>query len=213
METIINKPILAMEIGTWVRTKDIGTAAYNNKIGKIKDRYSDDRVWVLFQNQEYDGGDRELILSPSQLEVLEDQENAQRHQTLEAWQSRYNITKERLDRMHTQFDYLCDVITETAESSGYCNEYDEVVDEVNRRMSAKGYSMALKRREREYEVRVSFSATVHIDTTVMVTAASEDEACDYVQDNPSDFLDIGELLSHEIMYNEPDLDNMETSVL
>ena len=212
METTTTQaqPILAMEIGTWVRTKDIEAKSYSNKIGKIKDRFQGDKYWVLFQNQDYDASERELILSPSQLEVLTDQENAQQHQTLEAWQSRYNSAKERLDRMHTQFDYLCDVITETAEEAGYCNEYDKVVDEVNSRMAGKGYSMGLKRREREYEVEVSFSATIHINTTVMVTAASEDEACQYVEENPSDFMDIGHLLTNDIMYNEPDLDNIET---
>jgi hypothetical protein len=208
------QPIAAMEVGTWVRTKDIGTAAYNSKIGKIMNRLSGDdhRVWVLFQNQDYDASDRELILKVSDLEVLEDQENAQQHQTLEAWQSRYKATKERIDHLNTQFDYLCEVITETAEEAGYCDEYDKVVEEVNSRMRAKNYSMALTRREREYEVEVSFSATVHINTVVMVTAASEDEACDYVQDNPSDFMSINELIENEIVYNEPDFDNLETDV-
>lgn len=213
METTTT-PILAMEVGTWVRTKDIDTKSYANKIGKIKDRFndpSDHRVWVLFQNQDYDASDRELILKVSDLEVLEDQENAQQHQTLEAWQSRYNTAKERLDRMHMQFDYLCDVITETVDEAGYCDEYERVVDEVNRRMSNKGHSMGLRRREREYEVEVSFSATVHVTTTVMVTAASDEEACEYVQDNPSDFLDISQLLSDEILYNEPDYEITETS--
>lgn len=210
--TTETQPIPAMEIGTWVRTKEIDTAAYNNKIGKIKDRFDDNRVWVLFQNQEYDGGDRELILSLSKLEVLPDQENAQKHQTLEAWQSRYTSAKERLDRMHTQFDYLCEVITETAESEGYCDEYDKVVDEVNSRMAAKGYSMGLTRREREYEVEVTFQTTIEVSTTVMVTAASEDEACEYLEDSPSDFIDFGQLLSDELMYNEPDCEITYTSV-
>lgn len=217
METTTTEatPILAMEVGTWVRTKDIDTKSYANKIGKITDRFTaadDHRVWVLFQNQDYDASDRELILKVSDLEVLPDQENAQQHQTLEAWQSRYSSAKERLDRMHTQFDYLCEVITETAEEAGYCDEYDKVVEEVNSRMIAKNYSMGLTRREREYEVEVSFSATVHINTTVTVTAASEDEACDYVQDSPSDFMSITELIENEIVYNEPDFDSLETDV-
>ena len=136
METTATEatPILAMEVGTWVRTKDIDTKSYSNKIGKIKDRLNapdDHRVWVQFQNQDYDASDRELILKVSDLEVLEDQENAQQHQTLEAWQSRCKATKERIDHMHTQFDYLCEVITETAEANGYCDEYDSVVEEVN----------------------------------------------------------------------------------
>lgn len=214
METT-TQPILAMEVGTWVRTKDIDTKSYARKIGKIKDRFNapdDHRVWVLFQNQDYDASDRELILKVSDLEVLEDQENAQQHQTLEAWQSRYNATKERIDRLHTQFDYLCEVITETAEEAGYCDEYDKVVDEVNSRMSAKGYSMGLTRRERDYEVDVSFSATVYINTTIVVRASSEEEAHDYVQDNPSDFMDMRELVENEITYNEPDFDNLETDI-
>ena len=216
METTATEatPILAMEVGTWVRTKDIDTKSYANKIGRIKDRFNapdDHRVWVQFQNQDYDASDRELILKVSDLEVLPDQENAQQHQTLEAWQSRYKTTKERIDHLNTQFDYLCQVITETAEANGYCDEYDSVVEEVNSRMGAKGYSMGLARREREYEVEVSFSATVYINTVVTVTAASEDEACDYVHDNPSDFMDMCELVENEIRYNEPDFDNLETS--
>lgn len=200
------QPIAAMEVGTWVRTKDIETKSYANKIGKIKDRFNapdDHRVWVLFQNQDYDASDRELILKVSDLEVLPDQENAQQHQTLEAWQSRYKATKERIDHLNTQFDYLCQVINETAEEAGYCDEYDKVVEEVNSRMRAKNYSMSLPRREREYEVEVTFSTTVEVTTTVMVTAASEDEACEYVDESPSDFMDMSQLLSDEIMYNEP----------
>jgi hypothetical protein len=200
METTTATPILAMEVGTYVRSKTVSTASYSNKIGVIADktRPEDGRIWVKFLNQEYDSGLREFMLSPSDVEVLTDQENAPNMQLLEAWESRYHNQRQIIQRRDAGEEALQNTVITVLDELGYCDEGDRAIEKINESLASQGHSIRLRMREREYEIRVNIRTTVWASTLVRVTAASEEEAIEMVEDDPDCYLDSAEVVCDEV---------------
>lgn len=209
--TTTQTPHQIMVVGTWVRGKNTNREHYDGKIGKIVEVLSD-RFRVSFLNQLNSAPEVQLFLTRDQLELVDKPMTAAQDQVLEAWEARYNFQSRRNTLLQNEFESLCSVIIEVAEDAGYCDEYDKVVEEVNDSMSRKGHTMRLRKREREYEVTVTMSSTITVQTNVTVTASSEEEACDYVEEDPSSFMDMDDLFMDEIRYNGSDADVEEVRV-
>lgn len=206
METTNNQPILAMEVGTYVRMKglDADNPMYNGKIGRISTVPVEGggRVWVKFQDQCYNVyNPREFFLSPDNLEVVADQDKAPHEQQLEAWLARYEYQEKQVKKFEKEFDDLCDAAIQVAQDRGFCGDYDSVVDDINDDMSRRGNSLRLRKREREYHVSVDIRATIWASTTVTVTATSEDEAHEIVESELGELTDVFEVLQEEISMN------------
>lgn len=200
METTTATPILAMEVGTYVRSKTVSTAIYSNKIGIIADktRNADGGLWVKFLNQEYDSGLREFLIASSDVEVLTDQENAPNMQLLEAWESRYHNQRQIIQRKDENHEALCDTVIEVMNDLGYCDEGDRAIERINESLASQGRSIRLRMRERDYEIQVNIRTTVWASTRVSVRATSEEEAIEMVEDDPDCYLDSAEVVCDEV---------------
>lgn len=73
---------------------------------------------------------------------------------------------------------------EIADRAGYCSTYQEIESEI-----IADLPYEIEASKREYEVEVEVETTIRWYETVTVEAASEDEACRMVEDDPDAHLD------------------------
>jgi len=198
------QPILAMEVGTYVTFTDTALEGidkpemWRNMIGVI-DSYNSDKseVWVEILNHSFDSYGRAKFFKPSTLTVHPDQAAAKNVRSLMAWEARYHHQQTIIRQKEADVEALTDAITEAVEDAGYCSEYETIVDDVNRRMSAAGRSIALKHRTQEFEIEVRVQGTMYGYTTVTVEARTEDDARDMLSDDPDSFFDPDEILTDQ----------------
>ena len=201
---ITAQPILAMEVGTYVEFTDTALEGIDNpelwkgKIGVI-DSYNSDKseVWVEILNHSFDSYGRARFFKPSTLVVHPDQAAAKTLRPLLAWEARYHHQRTIIRQRDADVEALTDAITEAVEDAGYCAEYEKIVDDVNRRMSASGRSIALKHRTQEFEIDVRVQGTMYAYTTVTVEARTEDDARNMLEDDPDSFFDADDLLTDQ----------------
>lgn len=104
-------------------------------------------------------------------------------------QARAALTELRSDIGH-DVEHLSDRLISEAERRGWCEQYDEIIDDVNGGMRC----IVLRSREREYEIDVTITGVATIHKTLTVRAASRQDALDEFQNDPNSYIDLDEEL-------------------
>jgi hypothetical protein len=86
-------------------------------------------------------------------------------------------------------------LIEEAENRGWCREFDDIIDEVNNKLVGP---FPLDTREQDIEVEVTIRATVYATQTVTVRARDEDQAAEFLADDPDSYLDMNDVLSDHV---------------
>lgn len=86
-----------------------------------------------------------------------------------------------LDVAHDS-EYITEVLTSEAERRDWCDQYDEIIEKINRNLRV----VHIEPRTREFEIEVTVTATVSTTTTVTVTAARHDDAVEMVKNSNDD---------------------------
>lgn len=95
------------------------------------------------------------------------------------------------------FDYAGETAAAIANDQGYCSEYDNVVEELNSRLSNAGYEdYQFPPREQEFELEGYFAVNMRVPFRVTVTATSEEEAWDMFTDDPSAHTDPDDIITN-----------------
>lgn len=89
-----------------------------------------------------------------------------------------------------------DVLIDAANDAGYCEKYDEVIEDVNGIIATGRLKARVRTFTLEYEVTTSITAIISVE----VEATSEEEARDLFDDCPSDYYDFVQTMTDEI-YN------------
>lgn len=112
---------------------------------------------------------------------------------LSQFRAEYEVYKRRVA---DDWAKLSDELIEAANTRGYCEAYDDLIEKINGIITTG----QLKSRERtftlEYEVTTSITATIEVE----VRATSQEEARDLFEYCPSDYHDIVQTMTEEI-YN------------
>ena len=85
---------------------------------------------------------------------------------------------------HRAMNVIAKRINEEAESRGWCEQFDAIIDELNEDLDQ--YGLQLEKREQEFEITITTYVT--ITETVNVTASDYDSACEAATDQ-SDLAD------------------------
>jgi len=94
------------------------------------------------------------------------------------------------------------LLLEEAERRGWCAEFDDFVEKVNQALTIA----VLPDREQEFEIVVRGTAFVSWSHTVMVTAKNEEEAISMVEDDPSGYMELDDVVAEAV---DDGFDNIE----
>jgi hypothetical protein len=86
-------------------------------------------------------------------------------------------------------------LIEEAENRGWCREFDDIIDEVNDKLVGP---CRLDTREQDIEIEVTVRSTVYATTTVIVRARDEDQAAQFLADEPDSYFDMNDVLSDHV---------------
>lgn len=101
--------------------------------------------------------------------------------------------RDTVSQAHRAIEIIGENLINEANSRGWCDEYDRIVDEINASLPGP---FALPDREQEYEIEVTVSGTISTTTYVMVSARSEEDAREMVSENADDYIsDADDLLT------------------
>jgi len=96
----------------------------------------------------------------------------------------WEMTKQKQD-YSSDIDLLGQMLGDEANARGWCNEYDQFVEQFN----ADSKIATIDPREREYDVTVDVTVTIKVPVTISVTATSEENAESIVGDEASSYID------------------------
>lgn len=83
-----------------------------------------------------------------------------------------------------------------ADRRGWCDQYDEIIAELNPQFSV----ISIAEREIDREIEVTFSGSFSFTRYVTVKAATEDQARDMFREQPGKYLDVAETIAEEIRF-------------
>lgn len=102
---------------------------------------------------------------------------------------RAELAQLRSDVAH-DVEHLSDRLISEAERRGWCEQYDEIIDDVNGGMRC----IVLRSRERDFEIDVAITGVTTIHKTLTVRAATQEAAFDAFQEQPDHYIDVDEEL-------------------
>ena len=113
------------------------------------------------------------------------------NEVLESERTRLRETRANFDR---SMEIISGRLNEEAENRGWCDEFDRIIEDVNRTLPGPFY---LEKRQREYEVTWTETYTVTVHRSAIIMATADDDAISQVQDwDEADSYDIKEAIDN-----------------
>ena len=100
---------------------------------------------------------------------------------------RAELAQLRSDVAH-DVDRLSDRLIDEADRRGWCEQYDEIIEDVNTHMRC----IAIRTRQQDYEIEVAITGTMTIHKTVTVNARNRDEAFERFREYPESYFNVEE---------------------
>jgi TolA-binding protein len=108
----------------------------------------------------------------------------------------------RINHLVRALEIVNERLNKEADDRGWCNEFNEILDEVNERIASEaGACFTLEGNERDFEFIVQGTSTVHWSSTVQVTARNEDDARRFLEDSIHEYVNTDEAAQEEIRFN------------
>ena len=142
------------------------------------------------------------VEAPAEPELTEDQ------RTIAALKTTISDLQDHIRRLTHDIEVVIgETITNEAEHRGWCEQFDNIVENVNSRLTG---CAQLPERIQQFEVEVSVTATIGAFYTVCVSAKSQDDADTMVIESPYDYFNVDDILTDYARFNS--FDNVEVEL-
>ncbi len=98
-----------------------------------------------------------------------------------------------LSKASSDFAIISDILIDEANSRGYCEAYDSIIESINGQLSFG----QLKPRTRTFKIQANITGSVTTEVEVEVEATSEEDANERFTEDPYKYLDVDEALMDE----------------
>lgn len=95
-------------------------------------------------------------------------------------------------------DILSQELIGQAERRGWCEQYDEIITEINGKLSV----ISIAERQAPQEIEVTISGSFSFSRYVTVTAANEKQARDRFIECPGDYIDVHDVIAEEVRFGD-----------
>lgn len=115
-------------------------------------------------------------------------------ESLQAMTDKYNQLRATVN---TDCGFLSDELIDQANSRGWCEVYDDIVNKVNDRMQV----VQIRVREQEWEIPVTISGSFSFERGLVVTATTREQAVENVNDDIHSYLDVDAAVSEYVRFS------------